>query len=81
MVCNLLILIKADDPRDGSLLIYECGWSGCDYQYEDIQDLMIHVMENGGHLGGGRHSINLLHFSTLWVLFSAIVLLSNEQLK
>ena len=27
---------------------------GCDYQYEDIQDLMIHVMENGGHLGGGK---------------------------
>ena len=46
--------VKAEDPNDGSLLIYECGWSGCDYQYEDIQDLMIHVMENGGHLGGGE---------------------------
>ena len=55
---SYLYFKKADDPNDGSLLIYECGWAGCDYQYEDIQDLMIHVMENGGHLGGGNFSVN-----------------------
>eukprot|EP00112_Aurelia_sp_Birch-Aquarium-sp1_P021723 Seg592.6_Seg592.7 transcript_id=Seg592.6_Seg592.7/GoldUCD/mRNA.D3Y31 product="Protein polybromo-1" protein_id=Seg592.6_Seg592.7/GoldUCD/D3Y31 len=54
--------LQADDPNDGSLLIYECGWMGCDYQYEDIQDLMIHVMENGGHLGGDNN-----HFPCNWI--------------
>eukprot|EP00794_Sanderia_malayensis_P006139 gene6139-6845_t len=48
--------LKAVNPNDGSLLVYECGWFGCDYQYEDIQDLMIHVMENGGHLGKGENN-------------------------
>ena len=34
---------------DDSLFIYECAWSNCEYQFEDLQDLMVHVME-GSHL-------------------------------
>ena len=29
--------------------IYECAWLDCEYQFEDLQDLMVHVME-GPHI-------------------------------
>lgn len=31
------------------IYVYECSWASCEHQYEDAQDLMIHVME-GSHL-------------------------------
>ena len=34
----------------GPGLAYECLWQGCDYQYEDINELFIHLLESGGHL-------------------------------
>ncbi|XP_072181869.1 protein polybromo-1-like [Diadema setosum] len=42
--------------KDGSTVdpngiqVYECGWDGCDYMYEDLEDLISHVVENSGHL-------------------------------
>ena len=69
------MFLQADDPNDGSLLIYECGWMGCDYQYEDIQDLMIHVMENGGHLGGGK-----FFYQYLISLLNCLVYRGNTRL-
>ncbi|XP_046839607.1 protein polybromo-1-like isoform X2 [Xenia sp. Carnegie-2017] len=32
------------------VMVYECLWEGCDYQYEDLNELMIHLLESGGHL-------------------------------
>lgn len=29
---------------------YDCLWQGCDYQYEDLNELIIHFLESGGHL-------------------------------
>ena len=29
--------------------IYECAWLDCEYQFEDLQDLKVHVME-GPHI-------------------------------
>ncbi|XP_028398159.1 LOW QUALITY PROTEIN: protein polybromo-1-like [Dendronephthya gigantea] len=31
-------------------LVYDCLWQGCDYQYENLSELIIHVLESGGHL-------------------------------
>lgn len=31
------------------MFVFECLWSSCEHQYEDLQDLKIHVME-GPHL-------------------------------
>jgi len=31
------------------LYIYACAWASCEHQYENLQDLMIHVIE-GPHL-------------------------------
>ena len=31
------------------MYVYQCCWGTCQYQFEDIQDLMIHVME-GPHI-------------------------------
>ncbi|XP_070557674.1 protein polybromo-1-like isoform X3 [Ptychodera flava] len=37
-------------PPAGTLVVYECGWADCDFQYEDLQDLTNHILENSGHL-------------------------------
>jgi hypothetical protein len=34
----------------GPGMVYECLWQGCDYQYEDCNELIIHFLESGGHL-------------------------------
>ena len=34
----------------GPVLAYECLWRGCDYQYEDQQDLKIHLLDSTCHL-------------------------------
>ena len=34
----------------GPVIAYECLWRGCDYQYEDLQDLKIHLLDNTCHL-------------------------------
>ncbi len=34
----------------GPGMVYECLWQGCDYQYEDLNELIIHTLESGGHL-------------------------------
>ena len=34
--------------------IYECAWLDCEYQFEDLQDLMVHVME-GPHIKSGMY--------------------------
>lgn len=34
----------------GPGIAYDCLWQGCDYQYEDLNELIIHVLESGGHL-------------------------------
>ena len=36
------------------LQIWECGWEGCDYQYEEQEDLFQHVTSTSGHLQGQR---------------------------
>jgi len=41
-------LIKRVESEE-KLYIYECAWSNCQYQFEDLQDLMVHVME-GSHV-------------------------------
>ena len=40
------------------MYIYECGWASCEHQYEDLQDLMIHVIE-GPHLIRCRKFLSL----------------------
>lgn len=34
----------------GPVLAYECLWRGCDYQYEDLQELKIHLLDSTCHL-------------------------------
>lgn len=34
----------------GPVLAFECLWRGCDYQYEDLQDLKIHLLDSTCHL-------------------------------
>ncbi|XP_077995606.1 protein polybromo-1-like [Glandiceps talaboti] len=41
---------QAQGPPPGTMVVYECGWSDCDFQFEDIQDLTNHILENSGHL-------------------------------
>ncbi|KAK3750182.1 hypothetical protein QZH41_015411 [Actinostola sp. cb2023] len=33
-----------------SMFVYDCSWRGCDYQYEDLQDLRVHVLDSANHL-------------------------------
>jgi hypothetical protein len=33
-----------------SMFVYDCLWRGCDYQYEDLQDLRVHVLDSFNHL-------------------------------
>ncbi|XP_078668227.1 protein polybromo-1-like isoform X1 [Branchiostoma floridae x Branchiostoma belcheri] len=35
---------------DPLLLVWECLWEGCDYQYESEKDLVAHLLETSGHL-------------------------------
>ena len=48
-----------------TIVIYECAWGSCEYQFEDISDLIVHVME-GVHLSkkGCR---------SLYILFSMYI--------
>lgn len=34
----------------GPVLVFECLWRGCDYQYEDLQELKIHLLDSTCHL-------------------------------
>ncbi|XP_048584024.1 protein polybromo-1 isoform X2 [Nematostella vectensis] len=33
-----------------TMFVYDCMWRGCDYQYEDLQDLRVHVLDSSNHL-------------------------------
>ena len=37
-------------PAAGTIPVFECGWDGCDYQYDDLEDLINHVVEVSDHL-------------------------------
>ena len=39
--------------------VFECAWDGCDYQFEDQDDLLTHVNETSGHLQAQRKCRNL----------------------
>lgn len=30
--------------------VYECNWDGCDFMFEEMDDLVNHVIEGSGHL-------------------------------
>ena len=50
----------------GPVLVYECLWRGCDYQYEDLKDLRIHVLDSMCHLRkSGRIIISLYRHLTV----------------
>ncbi|XP_022095945.1 protein polybromo-1-like isoform X3 [Acanthaster planci] len=37
-------------PVAGAIKVFECGWEGCDHQYDDQEDLLNHLVEAGEHL-------------------------------
>ena len=39
--------------------MFECAWDGCDYQFEDQDDLLTHVTETSGHLQAQSKYSNL----------------------
>jgi hypothetical protein len=53
----------------GPGMAYDCLWQGCDYQYEDLNELVIHFLESGGHLikMGKRFKTNILYCRYRWL--------------
>lgn len=42
----------------GPIFVYECLWKGCDYQYEDLHDMRIHLLDSTCHLRkSGEHQV------------------------
>ncbi|XP_038061798.1 protein polybromo-1-like isoform X2 [Patiria miniata] len=41
---------QAKGPGSNTIHIFDCGWDGCDHQYEDQEDLLNHIVETGDHL-------------------------------
>ncbi|RMX46781.1 hypothetical protein pdam_00021032 [Pocillopora damicornis] len=46
----------------GPIFVYECLWKGCDYQYEDLHDMRIHLLDSTCHLRKSEDGL----FHCLW---------------
>ena len=52
---------KKQGLGDEHMFVFQCCWATCQYQFEDLQDLMVHVME-GAHLGMQHFFLSTIFF-------------------
>ncbi|XP_023214258.1 non-histone chromosomal protein 6-like [Centruroides sculpturatus] len=58
---------KGGNPEKGENMVYECQWEGCDYQFEDHQDLIDHLItEPNGHVHISYQNAKENEFQCLW---------------